>query len=170
MAAYLRDPQGGDKLVECAGTALIDGCLEPGKGFFTESGAGDDVRLVPLQLINVAEILHPTVGNKDLQRSFRQALDLHAGLATEMDEFSYQLGGASSVLAVQLAGTAGAGPGNEWSAAAGAGHGQHKSVALGQVVRNLRDDHIGLIDLDLIPNPSSNRLLCSVPANLSTGS
>ncbi len=50
MAAHLRDTQGGNKLVECAGAPLVYGLLEPSKGLFSESRAGNDFGLVLLQL------------------------------------------------------------------------------------------------------------------------
>ena len=68
MAAHLRDTQGGNKLVECAGTPLVDSLLEPGKGLLTKSGAGDDVVLMVFQHIEIPEVFDPTAFHKGFQR------------------------------------------------------------------------------------------------------
>ena len=136
MAAHLRDTQGGNELVERAGAPPVDGLLEPGKGFLPKPGAGDDLGLMALQLIEVPEILDPAAVHKGLQRLLRQALNLHAGLAAEVDELAHQPGRTVQVLTVELLSSARTHVDYQHLAAAGT-HGRDRAAAASGVV--LRD-------------------------------
>ena len=107
MASHFQNAQGSDELVEGAGAALVHSLLESCERFFSKPRCGDDVVLIPLQLIKVAKILDPAAVHKGLQRLLRQSLDLHSGLAAEVDKFAYQLGRAGGILAIKLSCAAG---------------------------------------------------------------
>lgn len=111
-----------------------------------------------LQLVQVAEIADPTVTDELLQRGRREALDVHAGLLAKMGEFLHQLGGAVRIFTEELPRASGRPAGLQRFPTAGAGHGEPVGVALRFVAGNLRDDHVGLIDRDGIPDAKLERI------------
>ena len=113
---------------------------------------------MPLQLIEVTEVLDPATLYEGFQRLLSQPLDLHPGFAAEVDELAYQPGGTVGVLAVELLRPTRAFVDHQHLAAAGADNRDWTATALGVVLRNLGDDHVRLIDGDLIPRPQSQLL------------
>ena len=106
-----------------------------------------------LQLVEVAKVLYPAMLYEGLQRLLRQSLDLHAGLAAEVDELADQPGRTGLILTVKLPGPAAALADPEHTAAARADIRYWTAAALGHVFRNLRDNHVCLIDSDNISRP-----------------
>ena len=150
MAAHHRDPQTGNEFGQCTVTALLNICLQAFIGLHAEALCPDDLIPVLFQLVQVTEVSDPAMANELGQGSLRQAFDVHPGLLTEVREFLNELGCTVGILTEKLTGTAGGELHIQFLTAAGTNHGQFKGVAHGVVRCDLRDDLIGLVDLDLI--------------------
>ena len=150
MAAHHGDTQTCNELRQRTVTALLDGCLHTLEGLHAEAVCFDDGLTVLLQLVEITVVANPAMADQLLQRRFGQALDVHPGLLTEVGELPNQLGCTVRILTKQLSGATGGGLLDQFLAAAGADHWQPEGIAFGQVPVDLGDDHVGLVDFDLI--------------------
>lgn len=128
--------------------ALFNRGLQSGKGFLPEAFGPDNFLPVLLQRIEVAKVPYPAHADKFGQRFFRKPLDVHAGLVTEMDKLAYQFCRTVRVLTEKLAGSAAGFMNLQTASAAWAGRWNLHRTALCLVFRNLRDNHVRLVNLD----------------------
>ena len=128
--------------------ALVNRSLQSGKGFLPKAFCPGNFFPVLLQRIKVAKVAYPSHTDKFCQRLFRQPLDVHAGLVTEMDKLLYQFCRTVWILTEKLAGSAARFMNLQTAATAWTDRWNFHRTALCLVFRNLRNDHVRLVNLN----------------------
>ena len=158
MPTNLWDAQSRDELIERTAAPLIHGLLDPGIGLLPKAGRGDNIVLMPLQFIEIAEISNPAVLHKGFQCAFCKPLYLHASLTAEMDELAHHPRSAVLILAIELSSPTGACADMQCAAAAGTCSREREATAFRVVFYDLRDDHIGFDHGDRVTGAQSQPL------------
>ena len=149
---YMIDAQCIDEVRQLGGFRLFHRCNQILIGFLPKALHGCDFRLMLFQAEQIRIILHKALFEKLLQRFLRKPLDIHGISGNKMAECLYPLCGTVRVSAVKRFAVAQLTDFRFLAADKAMLGNFRRGNRSRQIFRNLRDNHIRLIDLNRIPD------------------